>query len=179
MKGFGEMLNYLILPRKGRILLFVAAVLYILPIIYGYWDSKTDVATPQWLAIVWVALIFTDVVIIPCVIGSKYEKFGLGFIAPTAAASYSATLSIGTIGFFMLAIQAVIIYIKGLLIMLISILRFIFTYIYKGISVLRFKSHSKKKNYDKAEYILDNLFEYELISEKTYDMYSDFCLDAQ
>lgn len=173
------MLNYLILPRKGRILTIIAIVLYMVPIIYGYWDSKTDVATPQWLAIAWAALIFTDVVIIPCVIGSKYEKFGLGFIAPTAAASYSATLSIGTIGFFMLAIQAVIIYIKGLLIMLISILRFIITFIYKGISVLRFKSHSKKENYDKAEYILDNMLEYELISEKTYDKYYDLCFDVK
>lgn len=173
------MLNYLILPRKGRILTIIAIVLYILPIINGYLDSKTDVNIPQWLAIVWGALIFTDVVIIPCVIGSKYEKFGLGFIAPTAAASFNATLSIGTVGFFMLAIQAVIIYIKGLLIMLISILRFIFTYIYKGISVLIFKSHSKKKNLDKAELILDNLLEYELISEKTYDKYYDLCFDVK
>lgn len=173
------MLNYLILPRKGRILSIIAAVLYIFPIFYWNWDLKTDVATPQWLAFVLVALIFTDVVIIPCVIGAKYEKFGLGFIAPTAAASYSATLSIGTIGFFMLAIQAVIVYLKGLIIILISILRFLFTYIYKAISVLRFKSHSKNKNYEKAEDILDNMLEYELISEKTYDKYSDFGFDAQ
>jgi len=172
------MLKHLILPKKGRILSIIATILYIIPIALWNWDMKTDVHIPQWAGFAFGFLILLDAVIIPCVIGAKYEKLGLSFVAPTAAASFSSTISIGTIGFFMLAIQAIIVYVKGLIIMLTCILRFIFTYIYKAVSVLRFKSHSKNKRFDMAEDVLDNLLDYELISEKMYDKYSAYCTDT-
>lgn len=167
------MLNVMILPRKGRIISLLVFAVYFTGAALLYLNGVCGVPLTNFLGALEIICLISGAIVIPCVVGSKYQQLGLGFIVPTAAASADTALTVSVIGFFMLAIQATVIYVKGLIVMLTCIIRFMFTYVYKFVMLIIFKSYCRKKETNTAKDIAMKLYDYELLTDRSLSKLSD------
>lgn len=162
-----NILNVMILPRRGRIIALLVFAVYFTGVALLYLDGERGVHLPKFLGTLEIICLISGAIIIPCVVGAKYQQLGLGCIVPTAAASADTALSVSVVGFFMLAIQAAIIYAKGLIIMLTCVIRFIFTYIYKVVMIMIFRSYCRQQKNSSAIDIAMKLYAYELLTDRS------------